>query len=64
MRGMVHNKGTMNAIIAELNSLTIGHTKVIGSKAVTRWSADKWEVGTFGRKIQDAATAAQEIIAP
>jgi hypothetical protein len=54
----------MNAIIAELNSITIGRTKVIGSKVVTRWSANKWEVGTFGRKLHDAATAAQAISAP
>ncbi len=54
----------MNAIIAELNSITIGRTKVIGSKVVTRWSADKWEVGTFGRKMQDINAAAEAISAP
>ncbi len=49
----------MNTILAQLKGITIGRTKVINNKAVTRWTADKWEVGTWGRKTQSIDEASQ-----
>lgn len=35
----------------ELKAMGLCATKVINLKVVTRWSADRWEVGTFGRSL-------------
>jgi hypothetical protein len=51
----------MNAIYAALEEITIGRTKVINNNAVTRWSADKWEVGTWGRKMQSIDEASKSL---
>ena len=32
----------------ELENMTVGNTKVINGKAVTRWNLIRWEVGTWG----------------
>ena len=34
----------------ELESMTVGSTKVVNGKVVTKWSADCYEVGTWGRE--------------
>jgi hypothetical protein len=36
----------------QLQAMKIGFTKVVNGIAVTRWSEDKFEVGTWGRKTQ------------
>ena len=38
-----------NYIHRELAQIPIRHTKVILGLTVTRWSADKYEVGTWGK---------------
>ena len=42
----------------ELNNMTVGFTKVINGKAVTRWSDVRWEVGTYGKAIAVNVTEA------
>jgi len=41
----------------ELNSLTVGRTKVINGHVVTRWSANSFEVDTWGRSTVSVAMA-------
>jgi len=33
----------------QLEAMTVGFTKIINGKSVTRWSINRWEVGTFGK---------------
>ena len=33
----------------QLEALTVGFTKIVNGKSVTRWSVNRWEVGTFGK---------------
>ncbi len=40
-----------NYAAKELESMTVGRTKVINGKSVTRWSIIRWEVGTYGKDI-------------
>ena len=42
-------------IDAELESLPIGKTRMIAWEAVTRWSADSFEIGTWGKKTASKA---------
>ena len=42
-------------IQTELESLAIGRTRMIAWEAVTRWSADSYEIGTWGKKQSDLA---------
>jgi len=45
----------------ELSTLKNGYTKVINGQAVTRWSDDFFEVGTWGRKMQTKAEALEAL---
>jgi hypothetical protein len=38
--------------INQLQAMTVGFTKVINGKSVTRWSLNCWEVGTYGKRDQ------------
>lgn len=31
----------------ELEALTVGHMRMIAWEAITRWSVDSWEIGTY-----------------
>jgi len=33
----------------QLEAMTVGFTKIVNGKSVTRWSVNRWEVGTFGK---------------
>ena len=33
----------------QLEAMTAGFTKIVNGKSVTRWSVNRWEVGTFGK---------------
>lgn len=33
----------------ELEAMTVGFTKIVNGKSVTRWTLNRWEVGTFGK---------------
>lgn len=39
----------------ELDALTVGHTRMIAWEAVTRWGADSYEIGTYGKKTTTKA---------
>lgn len=43
-----------NYAAKELQTMTVGCTKVINGKSVTRWSAERWEVGTFAKQTATA----------
>ena len=45
----------------ELKQITIGHTKVVNGYAVTRWSTDSYEVGTWGRETMTLEAAASRV---
>lgn len=32
----------------QLEAMAVSFTKIINGKSVTRWSINRWEVGTFG----------------
>lgn len=36
-------------IAKELEAMRVGFTKIVCGKAVTRWSLNRWEVGTFAK---------------
>jgi hypothetical protein len=36
----------------ELLNMTVGCTKIVDGSVVTRWSAEKWEIGTLGQTTQ------------
>lgn len=36
----------------ELNNMSVGATKVVAGEVVTRWSAEVYEVGTWGKATQ------------
>jgi hypothetical protein len=46
--------------INQLEAMTVGFTKVINGKSVTRWSLNCWEVGTF--KVRDARDLTQTLV--
>lgn len=33
----------------QLEAMTVGFTKIVNGKSVTRWSVNRWEVGTFNK---------------
>ncbi len=33
----------------QLEAMTVGFTKIVNGRSVTRWSVNRWEVGTFGK---------------
>ena len=33
----------------QLEAMTVGFTKIVNGKSVTRWNVNRWEVGTFGK---------------
>lgn len=45
----------------QLSEMKIGHTQVIAGKPVTKWSADFFEVNTWGKKMQTAVEALAEL---
>ena len=44
-----------------LKSMTVGRTRVLWGKVVTRWTNEVWEVGTWGRKSQNLDEAAEAL---
>lgn len=46
--------------IKRLEEMTVGFTKIINGKSVTRWSVNRWEVGTFGRN--DAMNLSETLV--
>lgn len=52
---------TLTAIESRLEQITIGRTTTIDDHAVTRWSAQTWEVDTWGRKTMDFEAAVNAI---
>ena len=36
-------------IANELDNMTVGHTKIVAGLAVTKWTPEWFEVGTWGR---------------
>lgn len=45
------------ALYQRLQSITIGATTTVRGRVVTRWTADRWEVDTFGRERLTLAQA-------
>jgi hypothetical protein len=53
----------MTIVTAALKAMKVGTTKVLWDNVVTRWTEDKFEIGTFGRgslTITDAAEAIEK----
>lgn len=42
---------TNSTIQHELNTMTIGFTKVVNNHVVTRWNVDVFEIDTYGKAI-------------
>jgi len=40
---------TINDIYNALDSITIGMTKIVNGHVITRWTADLYEIDTFGK---------------
>ena len=51
----------MNATYRTLEAMTVGCTKVINGHAVTRWSQNAFEIGTWGRAYFDIHKAAERL---
>jgi len=51
-----------NAICNALDNLTIGRTQVINGKVVTRWAAEIFEVGTWGRETVTYNEAVDQLL--
>ena len=51
-----------NRIEVALENMTIGKTTIVGGCCVTRWSADAYEVGTWGKKTQTIDEAVAEVL--
>jgi hypothetical protein len=46
----------------ELRSLPVGDTRVIAGEAVTRWTENSWEIGTWGKKTTDLFDTVQNLV--
>lgn len=44
----------------QLEAMTVSFTKIINGKSVTRWSINRWEVGTFGKS--DATNLTETLV--
>ncbi len=45
----------------ELRDLPIGKTRMIAWEAVTRWTEETWEIGTWGKKTTDFADTINQL---
>jgi hypothetical protein len=46
-----------------LEGMTIGHTSIVNGVPVTRWSAERFEVGTWGKETLALTFAVQKLVA-
>ena len=53
---------TTNQIEIALENITVGKTTTIAGSAVTRWSKNTYEVGTWGKKTQTIDEAVAEVL--
>jgi len=44
----------------QLEAMTVGFTKIVNGRSVTRWSVNRWEVGTFGKS--DAVNLTEALV--
>jgi hypothetical protein len=49
-------------IRSRLLSIPVGHTTTVNRRVVTRWTADTFEIDTWGRKTSDLDATAEQCI--